>query len=79
MVIEEIRRERNRLINHAKIKRNNRVNKYAKIGEAILSGNMREFKAQVVANFQRINRKYVEQEGNTLLHFICQVRFIIYK
>jgi hypothetical protein len=69
-IVEEIRRERERTMT-SKMRRANRLNKYAKVGEEILQGNMRSLKNQVVTNYLRINRQYPEQGGNTLMHFIC--------
>eukprot|EP01038_Epipyxis_sp_PR26KG_P015116 gene15116-20337_t len=50
-----------------------KVSKFGKIAEAILQGNMKELRNQVVVYFQSINRNYKDQYvGNTLLHFACQ-------
>jgi hypothetical protein len=47
--------------------------KFSKIADAIIQGNMRECRNQVIVFFKTINRKYKDQfGGNTLLHFACQ-------
>lgn len=48
-----------------------RPSKFSKIADAIIQGNMRECRNQVIVFFKTINRRYKEQQGNTLLHFAC--------
>lgn len=46
---------------------------FAKIAEAVVCGNMRELRNQVIINFKTINRQYKEPyHDNTILHFVCQ-------
>jgi hypothetical protein len=47
--------------------------KFTKIVRAVLGGNFRELKNQVVMSWKTINRKYKDQFlGNHLIHFVCQ-------
>ncbi len=51
--------------------------KFAKLAEAILMGNMRELRNQVIINYKTINRHYKEPYlQNTLLHFVCQEGYL---
>lgn len=48
-----------------------KVTKFSRMADAVLRGDMRELKGQVV-NFQTMNRKYGDHHNNqTLLHMIC--------
>jgi hypothetical protein len=46
---------------------------FSKIADAVIEGNMKEFRNQVVVFFKYINRAYQDHHhGNTLLHMVCQ-------
>ena len=46
---------------------------FSKIADAVLQGNAKELRNQVVVYWKTINRKYMDHhQGNTLLHMICQ-------
>ncbi len=50
-----------------------RETKFTKIAKAVLAGNMKVLKNEVIVNFATINRKYKDQYlGNCLIHFVCQ-------
>lgn len=47
--------------------------KFTKAADAILAGNMRELRNQIILNFKAINRKYKDPHNdNSLVHFVCR-------
>ena len=72
ILIDEIKKE-NANKSKDKEKMKAKGNRFTKIAEDILSGNMREIKSQVAVSFQFINRKYKDFHENAILHFVCQV------
>ena len=53
-----------------------KVTKFSKVADAVLRGNNRELKHQVV-DYSHINRKYGDQHNQShILHFICQEGYL---